>query len=184
MVLSYFIVCPMGSRRRRQDCRLTSFPALDSMELYRIAGRPVYLAPPAHRARTHGIITCSNYRGVRLSATFQNWTAFGTLALFVVFVRGSRQGFAANFPPLFTHGGFVSVLLVMQIVPYFMTGYESVGKAAEEASPEFRDAGISQGDLDGDHRGHSLLHRRDRRRGLCRALEESDGREVHDCSGI
>ena len=26
----------------------------------------------------------------------------------------------------------------MQIVPYYMTGYESVGKAAEEADPEFR----------------------------------------------
>jgi basic amino acid/polyamine antiporter, APA family len=29
------------------------------------------------------------------------------------------------------------VLLMMQIVPYFMTGFESVAKAAEEASPEF-----------------------------------------------
>jgi amino acid transporter len=32
----------------------------------------------------------------------------------------------------------ISVLAVIQIVPYFMTGFESVGKAAEEASPEFR----------------------------------------------
>lgn len=30
----------------------------------------------------------------------------------------------------------------MQIVPYFMTGYESVTKAAEEASPEFRARGF------------------------------------------
>ena len=29
---------------------------------------------------------------------------------------------------------------MIQIVPYFMTGFESVGKAAEEASPEFRAA--------------------------------------------
>jgi amino acid transporter len=29
----------------------------------------------------------------------------------------------------------------MQIVPYFMTGFESVGKAAEEAAPEFRAGG-------------------------------------------
>jgi basic amino acid/polyamine antiporter, APA family len=36
----------------------------------------------------------------------------------------------------------VSVLLVIQIVPYFMTGFESVGKAAEEASPEFRAQGF------------------------------------------
>jgi amino acid transporter len=74
-----------------------------------------------------------------LSATFQNWTAFGTLTLFVLFVCiGVSKGSARNFPPLFTHSPFVSVLLVMQIVPYFMTGFESVVKGAEEASPEFR----------------------------------------------
>ncbi len=84
-----------------------------------------------------------NYRGIRLSATFQNWTAFGTLALFVVFVSvGITRGSTSNFPPLFTHSGFLSVLLVLQIVPYFMTGYESVAKAAEEASPEFRTQGF------------------------------------------
>lgn len=52
------------------------------------------------------------------------------------------KGSARNFPPLFTHGPFVSVLLVMQIVPYFMTGFESVVKGAEEASPEFRSRGF------------------------------------------
>jgi amino acid transporter len=36
----------------------------------------------------------------------------------------------------------ISILLVIQIVPYFMTGFESVGKAAEEASPDFRTRGF------------------------------------------
>jgi amino acid transporter len=85
------------------------------------------------------LLTILNYRGVRLSATFQNWTSFGTLALFVIFVAvGVSRGSAANFPPLFTHTPLISILLVIQIVPYFMTGFESVGKAAEEASPDFR----------------------------------------------
>jgi amino acid transporter len=86
-----------------------------------------------------------NYRGIRLSATFQNWTTFGTLALFVVFVAvGVTRGSPANFPPLFTHTPFVSILLVLQIVPYYMTGYESVTKAAEEANPQFRARGFSR----------------------------------------
>ena len=77
-----------------------------------------------------------------MSATFQNWTTFGTLGLFVVFVLcGVAKGATTNFPPLFTHTPFISVLLVLQIVPYFMTGYESVTKAAEEANPEFRSRG-------------------------------------------
>src|SRR5438045_7808539 len=62
---------------------------------------------------------------------------------FVVFVAfGASKGSAANLPPLFTHGGFVSVLLVMQVVPYYMTGYESVAKAAEERSPGFSGRGF------------------------------------------
>jgi len=90
-----------------------------------------------------GLLTLLNYRGIRLSATFQNWTAFGTLALFVLFVGfGVSKGSPVNFPPLFTHSPFVSVLLMMQIVPYFMTGFESVVKGAEEASPEFRARGF------------------------------------------
>jgi amino acid transporter len=47
-----------------------------------------------------------------------------------------------HFPPLVTHAPLVSILLVIQIVPYFMTGFESVGKAAEEAGPEFRTQGF------------------------------------------
>jgi amino acid transporter len=86
-----------------------------------------------------------NYRGVRLSATFQNWTAFGTILLVAVFVAfGTAKGSARNFPPLFTHSAFVSILLVLQIVPYFMTGFESVSKAAEEASADFKSAGFSK----------------------------------------
>jgi len=56
---------------------------------------------------------------------------------------GLARGAPRNFTPLFSHGGgFVSVLLVVQIVPYFMTGFESVPKCAEEASPEFRARGF------------------------------------------
>src|SRR5260370_5257266 len=70
---------------------------------------------------------------------------FATLVLFVVFVAiGAARGSRANFPPLFTHTSFVSILLVLQIVPYFMTGFESVTKAAEEANPQFRAQGFSR----------------------------------------
>ena len=138
MTLAYFIVCPWEAVAIG---RIVAYivPSLDSMELYRIAGRPVYLPHLAVGLALTALLTILNYRGVRLSATFQNWTSFGTLALFVIFLLlGVTRGSPANFPPLFTHTSFVSVILVVQIVPYFMTGFESVGKAAEEAGPEFR----------------------------------------------
>ncbi|MFZ0802867.1 MAG: APC family permease [Terriglobales bacterium] len=138
MVLAYFIVCPWEAVAIGRIAGYM-FPALDSIALYRIAGRPVYLPHLVIGLGLTAFLTGLNYRGIRLSATFQNWTVFGTLALFLAFVGcGVSKGSPRNFPPLFTHSGFVSVLLVMQIVPYFMTGFESVVKGAEEARPEFR----------------------------------------------
>ncbi len=142
MTLAYFIVCPWEAVAVGRIAAYI-FPSLDSMELYRVAGRPVYLPHLVVGLGLTALLTVLNYRGVRLSATFQNWTSFGTLALFVIFVAlGASHGSTANFPPLFTHAPLVSILLVIQIVPYFMTGFESVGKAAEEASPDFRARGF------------------------------------------
>lgn len=138
MTLAYFIVCPWEAVAVGRIAAFI-FPQLDSIELYQIAGKPVYLPHLMIGLGLTALLTFLNYRGIRLSATFQNWTSFGTIALFVVFVAfGVANGKASNMSPLFTHAPLVSVLLVLQIVPYFMTGFESVTKAAEEASPEFR----------------------------------------------
>src|ERR1700686_5423469 len=142
MTLAYFIVCPWEAVAVG---RIAGYivPGLDSVELYRIAGRPVYLPHLVIGLALTALLTLLNYRGIRLSATFQNWTSFGTLALFVVFVAlGARRVSTANIQPPFTHTPLVSILLVIQVVPYFMTGFESVGKAAEEASPDFRSRGF------------------------------------------
>ncbi|MGD0567262.1 MAG: APC family permease [Candidatus Sulfotelmatobacter sp.] len=141
MMLAYFIVCPWEAVAVG---RIAGYivPSLDSLEIYRIAGHPVYLPHLVIGLGLTALLTTLNYRGVRLSATFQNWTSFGTLALFIIFVAlGASKGSPHNFPPLFTHAPLVSFLLVLQIVPYFMTGFESVSKAAEESTPEFRGRG-------------------------------------------
>jgi len=139
MVLAYFIVCPWEAVAIGKIAAYV-FPALNSFEAYRIAGDPVYLPRLAIGLMLTGFLTAMNYQGVRFSATFQNWTTFGSLALFVIFVAfGAAKGAPRNFPPLFTHGSFVSVLLVLQIVPYFMTGFEAVGKGSEEAGPQFQE---------------------------------------------
>ena len=142
MTLAYFIVCPWEAVAVGRVAAYI-FPAIDNIELYRVAGKPVFLPHLLVGLALTALLTVLNYRGVRLSATFQNWTSFGTLALFVVFVAlGASRGSASNVQPLFTHTPLVSILLVLQIVPYFMTGFESVGKAAEEASPDFGAAGF------------------------------------------
>ena len=54
----------------------------------------------------------------------------------------AAHGSPANFHPGFSAAPLVSILLVLQIVPYFMTGFESVPKAAEEAHQDFRPQGF------------------------------------------
>jgi amino acid transporter len=84
-----------------------------------------------------------NYRGIRWSASFQNWTTAMVLLLFVLLLGISAdRGAPANFHPAFRTTPFVSILLTLQIVPYFMTGFESVPKVAEEAHPGFRSIGF------------------------------------------
>ena len=143
MVLAYFIVCPWEAVAVGRIASYI-FPVLDSLEIYRVAGKPVYLPHLIIGLGLTALLTVLNYRGIRLSATFQNWSAFATLVLFAVFVSfGAGHGSARNFSPLFGGNGvLVSIFLVMQIVPYFMTGFESVAKAAEEASPGFRARGF------------------------------------------
>jgi len=142
VLLAYFIVCPWEAVAVGKIAAYI-FPQLNSIELYRIAGQPVFLPRLLLGLALLSFLAILNYRGIRLSATFQNWTTFSVLALFAVLVAcGAVRGAPQNLPPLFSHSPWISILLVMQIVPYFMTGYESVGKCVEEAHPEFRTRGF------------------------------------------
>ena len=142
MILAYLPVCPWEAVAVGKIASYI-FPALNSMELYRLAGKPVYLPHVVIGLALTFTITALNFRGIRVTASFHNWMTYGLLALTLVFVsRGLARGSLQNFAPLFSRTGWVSVLLVLQVVPFFMTGFESVGKCAEEASPEFRSRGF------------------------------------------
>src|SRR6202049_3469945 len=72
------------------------------------------------------------------------WTTFTFLTLVIIFaLAGVKHGSVSNLRPLFSHTPLLSVLLVWQIVPWLLSGFESVGKCAEEASPDFRESDFS-----------------------------------------
>lgn len=134
MVLAYAIVCPweavaIGNLLAR------IVPAMNDFPLYTVAGKAITLPRLLAGLGLTAVIGVINYRGIRTSGRFQDVTTLGLLACFAVFVvLGFGRGKAANVQPLFaSSGAFVSVLLVLQIVPYFMTGFESIPKASEEA---------------------------------------------------
>jgi amino acid transporter len=142
MTLAYLIVCPWEAVAMGKIAAYL-FPRLNSFALYHVAGQPVYLPRLVLGLALICLVTWLNYQGIRMSANFQNWMTFALLGLFLLFGTFCVQrGSAHNLFPLFSHGGLVSTLLVLQIVPYFMTGFEAVPKCAEEASPEFRTRGF------------------------------------------
>ena len=142
MLLAYFIVCPWEAVAVGKLAAYI-FPSLNSFELYRVAGQPVFLPRLVLGIALTLFLGALNYRGIRLSASFQNWTTTLMLLLFVVVlgISGAR-GAPANFHPAFRGTPLVSIMLTLQIVPYFMTGFESVPKVAEEAHPEFSSRGF------------------------------------------
>ncbi len=141
MVLAYAIVCPWEAVAIGNILARVA-PSLNSMPLYEMAGKTVYAPRLAAGLALTGLITWLNLRGIRPSGLFQDVTTFGLLAAFAVFASlGFARGNAANAQPLFAHpgtaGALLSILLAVQVVPYFMTGFESVVKGSEEAEAGF-----------------------------------------------
>jgi amino acid transporter len=141
MALTYVIVCPWEAVAMGRIAAY-SFPALKTMRLYRVGDYDVYLPLLLIALATAAVITFINYRGVHQSTRFQNVTTFGLLAIFCVFAPvGLARGLPANLSPPFVHqgawGGLLSTLAVLQIVPYFLLGFEVIPKCAEEAAHDF-----------------------------------------------
>src|SRR5581483_8858734 len=141
MILSYAIVCPWEAVATG-NLLARVFPALNSFQLYVVAGSPIFAPRLAVGIALTLLIVIVNYRGIKPSGVFQDVMTFGLLITFAIFTAlGFLRGSTANMQPLFSHpggaGAWLSIFLVLQIVPYFMTGFESVAKGSEEAESGF-----------------------------------------------
>jgi basic amino acid/polyamine antiporter, APA family len=137
MLLAYFIVCPWEAVALGKLAAYI-FPRLDTVALYSLAGQPVFLPRLVLGFAVTILLAYLNYRGIRASGAFQNWATSAVLLVFLLLlVVSARTGSISNMQPLFSHAPLASILLTLQIVPYFVTGFESVPKVAEEAHPGF-----------------------------------------------
>src|SRR5271155_4842050 len=144
MLLAYFIVCPWEAVALGKIAAYI-FPSLDTFVLYRVAGQPVFLPRLILGIALTLLLATINYRGIRLSAIFQKTMSSMVLVIFVALVAISAfRGAPANFLPAFQTTPFLSILLTLQIVPYFLTGFESAPKYAEESNPDFRPTSYMQ----------------------------------------
>ncbi len=143
MFLGYFLTCPFEALAAGRIAGYL-FPSLNSIELYRIGNPPVYLPHLVLGLAIALFFTWLNYHGIHTSTRFLKFTTFTFLALVIGFaLAGAKHGTSANLHPVFSHSPLISILLVWQVVPWLMSGFESVGKSAEEASPNFRGGNFS-----------------------------------------
>src|ERR1700730_15685548 len=143
MFLAYLLTCPFEALAAGRIAGYI-FPSLNSTELYRLGNHSVYLPHVILGLIITGFFTWLNYYGIHASAKFLKFTTFIFLALVVVFaLAGAQHGTVRNFHPLFSHAPVISILLVWQVVPWMMSGFESVGKSSEEASPNFQHRNFS-----------------------------------------
>jgi APA family basic amino acid/polyamine antiporter len=146
VVLAYLVVCPWEAVAiGKLVARVV--PGLDSARLYDVGGQSVFLPRLVVGLALAAAIGLLNYRGIRFSAAFQNFCTFGLLAVFALFTTlGLFKGSASNLRPVFARpelgGALVSIVLILQIVPYYMTGFESVAKSSEEAKIGFGGSGF------------------------------------------
>ncbi len=138
MLLAYLIVCPWEAVAIGKIAG-HFLPALNSFQLYAVGGRPVFLPQVILGIALTAFLTWINFRGIALTSKFQNWATSLFLMLFAVLVIfGGSRGSLSNLQPAFGRAPFLSILLMLQIVPYFMTGFESVPKCSEESAEDFR----------------------------------------------
>ena len=143
MFLAYLLTCPFEALAAGRIAGYL-FPSLNSIELYSLGNYSVYLPHIVLGLIITGFFTWLNYYGIHASTKFLKFTTFTFLTLVVVFaVAGAQHGAVRNFHPLFSHAPLISILLVWQVVPWMMSGFESVGKSSEEASPEFQHRNFS-----------------------------------------
>lgn len=149
MTLAYLIVCPWEAVALGRILAYLYAP-VQSIPLYEIANMPVYLPSLVLGLAATFLVIFMNYRGIRISSRFLNYTTLGLLISFGLFaLLGITRIEPGNYHPFFAKESFalgplVSIILVLQIVPYFVTGFESVPKCAEEAEAGYSPDGFSK----------------------------------------
>lgn len=120
------------------------FPILNSLPLYTILGSQIYLPHLIISFSMVGIIVYLNWKGTRISSTFQNIATMLMIVTFLLFIIGGIiSGNSANMEPLLPAGNISSgIVLAMASILFFMNGFDTIPKTAAEA-----DSSINYSDL-------------------------------------
>jgi amino acid transporter len=141
MLLAYLVVCPYEAVAIGQLCAQL-VPQLETVPLYQVGESVVYLPELALGVAVVTAVTVINYLGVHHAARFQNALTLALVAGLLLFVvlggaRGSADNLAPPFPEPGGVGALAAVVLMLQVVPYFLAGFETVARCPEERAAGF-----------------------------------------------
>jgi APA family basic amino acid/polyamine antiporter len=114
-------------------------PSLKSHTLYSILGYRVSLLSIGGGILITLCIMALNFRGVRSSATFQTISTGLMLLCAIIFISVALlKGSFRNMLPLFSASGtqwasLSSIVAVLGIVPFFMSGFDTIAQGSEES---------------------------------------------------
>jgi APA family basic amino acid/polyamine antiporter len=141
MLLAYLIVCPFEAVAVGQLAEYI-LPELLALPLYRIGTYVVTLPELLLAVAVVAGVTLANLWGLRPSVRLQTLLTFVLLSGVIAFVvAGSARCQFDNWIPLFPRpdvlGGAITLLLMLQVVPYFLAGFESVARYPDERRGSF-----------------------------------------------
>jgi len=116
------------------------FPSLASAELYTVGGYSVSWSTIIPGILSGLWVVWLNWRGAKVSVAFQTFAIAAMLGSSVIFlVVAFLEGDIGNLTPLFVGAGhwwqaaWASVISVLVVVPFFLTGFDCIAQAAEES---------------------------------------------------
>ncbi len=113
-------------------------PATNTLELYQMQGRAVYLPHLVLGMLGTLLIGAMNYRGIKLAARFQvALTAILMVAGIVFIIAALGQGNLENMNPPFSQTAIAGLLAVFVTTPLWFVGFDIIPQTAEESLPGF-----------------------------------------------
>src|SRR5262249_14018561 len=128
LLLGYLVVCPFEGVSIGQLAHAL-VGGLETVPLYTVKGDVVYLPQLLLGLAFVAAATAVNYLVVTHASRLQTALTFALLAGLGLFVVcGLLRGRAANLSPPFpaAGGAWLALLRILQVVPYFLSGFETV----------------------------------------------------------
>ena len=125
-------------------------PSLRSQALYSIGNYEVSIVSIIAGVVSILFIAALNYRGIRSTARFQTFSTVLMIVCAAIFALVAIvKGSFSNLRPLFAGDGsiaasFGSILAVMGIVPFFMSGFDTIAQGSEESGNQINPRNIGR----------------------------------------